>query len=38
MSEILDDSFEPKAVHDHFMKLTTKYHPSGEENQVREYV
>jgi dipeptidase D len=36
--KILDDSFEPKAVHDHFMELTTRYHPSGEENQVREYV
>jgi dipeptidase D len=37
-TEILDDSFEPKAVHDHFMKLTTRYHPSGEENEVREYI
>lgn len=36
--EILDDSFEPKAVHDHFMKLTTRHHPSGEENEVREYI
>ena len=36
--EILDNSFEPKAVHDHFMELTARYHPSGEENEVRKYV
>lgn len=36
--EILDDFFEPKAVHDHFMELTKRYHPSGEEDKVREYV
>jgi dipeptidase D len=34
----LDASFEPKAVHDHFMELTKLYHPSGEEDRIREYV
>ena len=38
MSDILDTSFNPKAVHDHFMELTKLYHPSGEEDRVREYV
>lgn len=38
MSDILDASFEPKAVHDHFIELTKLYHPSGEEDKVREYV
>ena len=38
MSDILDTSFKPKAVHDHFMELTKLYHPSGEEDRVREYV
>jgi dipeptidase D len=36
--ETLDDSFEPKAVHDHFMDLTGLRHPSGEEDEVRKYV
>ncbi|WP_269850821.1 zinc-binding metallopeptidase family protein [Methanosarcina horonobensis] len=38
MSKILDDYFEPKAVHDHFIELTKLYHPSGEEDSVREYI
>src|SRR5665647_862181 len=38
MSDILDTSFNPKAVHDHFMELTKLYHPSGEEDRVREYI
>lgn len=38
MPEVLDDYFEPKAVHDHFMELTKIYHPSGDENRVREYI
>lgn len=38
LSDILDASFEPKAVHDHFIELTKLYHPSGEEDKVREYV
>ncbi len=38
MPEKLDGYFEPKAVHDHFMELTKLYHPSGEEDSVREYV
>ena len=38
MSNILDTAFNPKAVHDHFMELTKLYHPSGEEDKVREYV
>lgn len=36
--EILDDSFEPKAVHDHFMELTGLRHPSGDEDEVRKHV
>jgi dipeptidase D len=38
VSNILDTSFEPKAVHDHFMEITKLYHPSGEEDSVREYI
>lgn len=38
MYQILDSSFNPKAVHDHFIELTKLYHPSGEEDKVREYV
>jgi dipeptidase D len=38
MSKVLDDYFEPKAVHDHFIELTKLYHPSGEEDSVREYI
>lgn len=38
MSEILDNHFEPKAVHDHFMELTKLSHPSGKEDEVRKYV
>lgn len=40
MSEIkiLDDSFEPKAVYNYFMEITQLYPPSGEEEDVREYV
>jgi dipeptidase D len=38
MSNITDNYFEPKAVHDHFMELTKLYHPPGEEDSVREYV
>jgi dipeptidase D len=38
MSKILDDSFDPKAVHDHFMVITGLSHPSEKENPVREYV
>ncbi|MDQ1261489.1 MAG: dipeptidase, partial [Euryarchaeota archaeon] len=41
-----DENFEPKAVYDHFMTITTKSHPSrdeahpddGNEDEVREYV
>lgn len=38
MSEILNDYFEPKAVHDHFIELTKLFHPSGKEDEVRKYV
>jgi dipeptidase D len=40
MSEIkiFDDSFEPKAVYNHFIEVTQLYHPSGEEDEIREYV
>jgi dipeptidase D len=41
-----DDYFRPKAVYDHFMKITTLKHPSrdeahpeeGNEDEVRKYV
>ncbi len=36
MSEILDDSFDPKVVHDHFMEITQKCHCSPNENLVRD--
>lgn len=35
---ISDDLFDPQAVHDHFMELTKRSHPSGEEDEVRKYV
>lgn len=38
MSKILDDYFDPKAVHDHFMKITQEPHCSCHENPVRKYV
>jgi len=33
-----DDYFGPKAVYDHFMEITARYHPSGDEDLVRKYV
>ncbi|MGE5473734.1 MAG: M20/M25/M40 family metallo-hydrolase [Ignavibacteriales bacterium] len=38
MSKILDDYFKPEAVHYHFIELTKLYHPSGEEDSIREYI
>jgi dipeptidase D len=38
MYKMSDDYFGPKAVYDHFMKITTLSHPSGDEDTVRKYV
>ena len=38
MSKILDDYFDPKAVHDHFIEIAQRHHCSGDENLVRRYV